>query len=181
MITINLGDVFDLNTYPHGHHFFVAIAKSPEDLYLFVSFSTFKEGKNQDESCLIYPGEDSVDCVRHKSFVSYQHSKVYSPKHLTVIIIEEYFRGRAREFAEIKELIRSCGDANARPSIPPNWNEAILKIINLIGYDEAYKIVMKSQKGTFPEHTLKRIQLGGSAPERMKEGHYKRLKPYREL
>jgi hypothetical protein len=42
-ISINIGDVFLIDTPPNGQHFYVAIAKTSGNKYLFVNLTDSKE------------------------------------------------------------------------------------------------------------------------------------------
>jgi hypothetical protein len=52
-ISINIGDVFLIDTPPNGQHFYVAIAKTSGNKYLFVNLTDKKN--NSERVCVLVP------------------------------------------------------------------------------------------------------------------------------
>ena len=73
--SINLGDIFLLDTGAQKNHWYIAIASMSDDKFVFVNISTWYEGStDNDGTCILQPGQRMPRFIRQKSFLAYRHA-----------------------------------------------------------------------------------------------------------
>ncbi|MEL6439294.1 MAG: hypothetical protein AAFQ80_08595 [Cyanobacteria bacterium J06621_8] len=88
-LSINLGDIFLINT-PNKSHYFIAIAKINHDKYLFVSVITKKP--NSELACVLSPGFNSPRFIVKESVIDYRYAREMNSKQLNRAIGSSTFR-----------------------------------------------------------------------------------------
>lgn len=83
-LTINLGDAFLIDTPPNGEHFYIAIAKTSENRYLFVNVTSRR--RNSEVSCILTPGSDVPSFIVRESVVAYQYAREMDATELASLI-----------------------------------------------------------------------------------------------
>ncbi|WP_072620417.1 hypothetical protein [Spirulina major] len=88
--SINLGDIFLLNTGATKPHWYIAIAPFLSEEYIFVNVSTWREGsQSNDETCILRPAQRMPKFIRHKSFIAYQYARSFTADQLEKFIIPD--------------------------------------------------------------------------------------------
>ena len=74
-ISINIGDVFLIDTPPNGQHFYVAIAKTSDNKYLFVNLTDKKN--NSERVCVLAPDPSVPSFIKkEKSMRNFHQNQV---------------------------------------------------------------------------------------------------------
>ncbi|WP_071192123.1 hypothetical protein [Trichormus sp. NMC-1] len=80
-IIINLGDVFLIDTPPKDKHFYVVIAKTSGDKYLFVNLT---DKKNiTDHSCVLVPNPSLPNFIVKESVIAYNFAREWNATELS--------------------------------------------------------------------------------------------------
>lgn len=90
-LSINLGDIFLINT-PVKPHYFIAIAQTTNDKYLFVSVITRKP--KSELACVLIPSFESPSFVVKESVIDYRYAREMNHKQLLTAIDFNDFRER---------------------------------------------------------------------------------------
>jgi hypothetical protein len=85
-ISINVGDAFLLTTPPNDRHLYIAIEQISPDCYLFVNATTRRE--NSETTCLLIPGSDVPDFIKHESVIVYKYARVISVVEIDKLIVQ---------------------------------------------------------------------------------------------
>jgi hypothetical protein len=83
-ISINIGDVFLIDTPPNGQHFYVAIAKTSDNKYLFVNLTDKKN--NSERVCVLAPDPSLPSFIKKESVIAYYFAREMDANDLTICI-----------------------------------------------------------------------------------------------
>jgi hypothetical protein len=147
-ITVNLGDAF-LFPLPsiRQQHFFVAVATTPANRYLFVSFSSIQgSGKNYDDSCIVDPDLDTglISSIIKRSFVDYREVHECS----------------------VSDEVSSDGVITTSRLV-----RMVTKGHDTLSDNEKLKIVENARRGRFSKEIVERILQGGLNSRNLKRKH----------
>jgi hypothetical protein len=85
--SINLGDIFLLDTGAPKNHWYIAIAPMGEERFIFVNISTWYEGSAEnDGTCILQPGQRMPRFLKQKSFLAYRHARDFTADELERLI-----------------------------------------------------------------------------------------------
>ncbi|MDB9309435.1 hypothetical protein PN471_12515 [Aphanizomenon sp. CS-733/32] len=83
-ISINIGDVFLIDTPPNGQHFYVAIAKTSGNKYLFVNLT---DKKNNSEGVYVLTPDPSLPSfIKKESVIAYYFTREMDANDLAICI-----------------------------------------------------------------------------------------------
>lgn len=83
-IAINIGDVFLIDTPPNGQHFYVAIAKTSGNKYLFVNLTDKKN--NSERVCVLAPDPSVPSFIKKESVIAYYFAREMDANDLAICI-----------------------------------------------------------------------------------------------
>ena len=83
-ISINIGDVFLIDTPPNGQHFYVAIAKTSDNKYLFVNLTDKKN--NSETTCILAPDPSLPSFIKKESVITYYFARKMDGNDLAICI-----------------------------------------------------------------------------------------------
>ena len=88
--SINLGDIFLLDTGASKFHWYIAIAPMSSDNsgeFVFVNISTWYEGSsNNDATCILHPAQRMPRFINRKSFIAYRYARSFTAEQLEKVI-----------------------------------------------------------------------------------------------
>ena len=85
--SINLGDIFLLDTGADKNHWYIAIAPMGNERFIFVNISTWYEGSAEnDGTCILQPGQRMPRFVTRKSFLAYRYARDFTADELEQLI-----------------------------------------------------------------------------------------------
>lgn len=88
--SIHLGDIFLLNTGSEKNHWYIAIAPMSAEEFILVNISTWYEGsRDNDETCILQPGEKMPRFINRKSFLAYRYARSYTADQLEKLIVPD--------------------------------------------------------------------------------------------
>jgi hypothetical protein len=119
-MTIKLGDTLTLERNPSGTEHLYFVIGQQDDRFLLVNATSYKP--NQDESCILYPGDHSF--IRHKSLIRYD--KALSAKE--GVIDKNIRNGISRHLAPVcsKVLHKLREGAKKSPALTPKYRAYII-------------------------------------------------------
>jgi hypothetical protein len=88
-VSIKLGDIFLVNT-PIKPHYFIAIAETSQDKYLFVTVITKKP--KSELACVIKSSPQSPSFIVKESIIDYRYGREMNAKQLATVIGDNSFR-----------------------------------------------------------------------------------------
>jgi hypothetical protein len=88
-VSIKLGDIFLVNT-PIKPHYFIAIAETSQNKYLFVAVITRKP--KSELACVIEPCPQSPSFIIKESVIDYRYGREMNAKQLATAIGNNSFR-----------------------------------------------------------------------------------------
>ncbi|MBS9394057.1 MAG: hypothetical protein HEQ29_13225 [Dolichospermum sp. LBC05a] len=83
-ISINIGDVFSIDTPPNGQHFYVVIAKTSGNKYLFVNLTDKKN--NFERVCVLAPDPSVPSFIKKESVIAYYFTREMDANDLAICI-----------------------------------------------------------------------------------------------
>ncbi|NJL52551.1 MAG: hypothetical protein HC930_10615 [Hydrococcus sp. SU_1_0] len=88
-VSIKLGDIFLVNT-PIKSHYFIAIAETSHNKYLFVTVITKKP--KSELACVIKPSPQSPSFIIKESVIDYRYGREMNVKQIATAIGDNSFR-----------------------------------------------------------------------------------------
>ncbi|MEQ9622547.1 hypothetical protein [Coleofasciculus chthonoplastes] len=87
-LSINLGDIFLVDTGGQKNHWYIAIAPLSSNDFLFVNISTWHEGSSDnDGTCILKPAARMPGFINRKSFLAYKFARSYTADQLEKLIV----------------------------------------------------------------------------------------------
>jgi len=83
-ISINIGDVFLIDTPPNGQHFYVAISKTSGNKYLFVNLTDKKN--NPEGVCVLAPDLSLPSFIKKESVIAYCFAREMDANDIAICI-----------------------------------------------------------------------------------------------
>ncbi|MEA5616908.1 hypothetical protein VB711_03495 [Cronbergia sp. UHCC 0137] len=83
-IIINLGDVFLIDTPPNKQHFYVAIAITSDNKYLFVNLT--EKRNNCETACILVPHPSLPNFIVKESVIAYEYAREWDATDLSKCI-----------------------------------------------------------------------------------------------
>ncbi|MDB9495540.1 hypothetical protein PN441_14610 [Spirulina major CS-329] len=88
--SINLGDVFLLDTGASKYHWYIAIAPLSSEEFIFVNVSTwYEDSPTNDQTCILSPSKRMPRFIRRKSFIAYQYARSFTASQLEKLIVPD--------------------------------------------------------------------------------------------
>jgi hypothetical protein len=107
-VSIQLGDIFLINT-PKKPHYYIAIAPTNNNQFLFVSIITRKP--KSDSACVLIPGETVPSFIVTESVIDYQYAREINTKQISRIIVPDSLKYSCDQ-AILKKI--QCGGLNSK-------------------------------------------------------------------
>jgi hypothetical protein len=85
-ISVDLGDVFLIETPPRGMHLYFVIAHVSSDLHLLVNATTLDE--KSEKACILRPGYGVPDFITHESVITYRRCREISSSGINRLIYQ---------------------------------------------------------------------------------------------
>ena len=103
-LSIQLGDIFLINT-PNKPHYFVAIAQTSNNKFLFVSVIAKKP--KSESACVLQPGIETPSFIVKESTIDYRYAREMNIKQLFAVLATDSFKYCCS--SKILEQIRQGG------------------------------------------------------------------------
>jgi hypothetical protein len=86
MRNIALGDIYLIPTPPNGSHYYVAIAKIDDEIFLFVNYSTLQDyTSDEDAAYTLSPSRTHLRCLTQESYFVFGSAKEYGSNELNLL------------------------------------------------------------------------------------------------
>lgn len=89
-LSIQLGDIFLIDTPNKPHYYFIAIAETSNNKFLFVSVITRKP--KSETACILKPGMETPSFIIKESVIDYRYAREMNSKQLAFAVSSNVYR-----------------------------------------------------------------------------------------